>query len=142
MYYKNGFRLQASLFIVLAMILSPTAVAKDRSAIPTQAQTVGAQASGVDVSLEQVSGGKALTTKTDERGSFTFSNVAPGSYKLRIGCAKTGAISPDVAGQSEPEKGRDVQRGVQRCYAEFRIEITDQSTGVITGAIRREGDRK
>ena len=128
MHYKNPLRLQASLFFVLAVTLSPTAVAKDRGGMPTQAQTAGAQVSGFEVRLEQVSGGKVLTTRTDERGSFTFSNVAPGSYKLRIGCAGTDAIGPGVAGGA----------GVQRCHAEFRVEITDKSTGVITGAIRRE----
>jgi hypothetical protein len=125
MYYKNPFRLHAFLFIALAVILLSTAVAEDRGAIPTPAQTAGAQVSGFEVRLEQVSGSKVLTTRTDEKGSFTFTDVGPGSYKLRIGCAGTNAISPGGA-------------GVQNCYAEFRVEITDKSTGVIKGAIRRE----
>ena len=128
MFYKNAFRLHAFLFILLAMMLSPTAVAKDRCTLLRQAQTAGAQVSGVEVSLEEVTGGKVLTTKTDEKGSFSFSDVGPGSYKLRIGCAKRG-----------PEKVQDEQRGKQKCYAEFRIEITDKSSGEITGAIRKEG---
>jgi hypothetical protein len=131
MCYKNAIRLQALLFIVVAMILPSTAVAEDRSASPAGAQAASAQVPGVEVSLEQVSGGKVLTTRTDEKGSFTFSGVAPGSYKLRVGCARADAISSDVAGRAE-----------QRCYAEFRIEITDGSTGVITGAVRSEGTRK
>ena len=131
MYYTNAIRLQALLFIVPAMILSPTAAAKDRSASPAQAQPASAQPSGVDVSLEQVSGGKVLTTRTDEKGGFTFSGVAPGSYKLRVGCARSDSAKPGVAG-----------RAGQKCYAEFRVEVTDGSTGVITGVIRREGASK
>ena len=90
--------------------------------------------SGIDVRLEQVSGSTVLTTKTDEKGNFTFSNVSPGSYKLRIGCAKTDAASPDAAGRAATEKGQDAQK----CYTEIRIVITEKSTGVITGAIRRD----
>ena len=128
MYYKNPFQLHAFLFLVLTVLLSSTAVAKDRGAIPTQAQTAGAQVSGLVVRLEQVSGGKVLTTRTDERGSFSFTDVGPGSYKLRIGCTGTSATSSGVA---------DVA-GVQNCQAEFRVEITDKSKGVIKGAIKRE----
>src|SRR5688500_20409850 len=117
MYHTSAIRLQALLLIVLTVILSPTADAKDRSASPAQAQAASAQPSGVDVSLEQVSGGKVLTTSTDEKGSFTFSDVAPGSYKLRIGCARADAAKPGVAGRAE-----------QRCYEDFRVEITDGST--------------
>ena len=127
MYYHNPFCLHF-LFIALAVILSSTAIAKDRGAIPTPTQTAGAQVSGFEVRLEQVSGSKVLTTRTDEKGSFTFTDVGPGSYKLRIGCSGTNAISPGVAGGA----------GAQKCYAEFRVEITDKSTGVIKGAIRRE----
>lgn len=128
MYYKNPFRLHTFVLIVLAVILSTTAVAKDQGAIPTQAQTPGAQVSGLVVRLEQVSGGKVLTTRTDETGSFTFTDVGVGSYKLRIGCTGTDATSPGVAGGA----------AVQKCHAEFRVEITDKSKGVIRGAIRRE----
>jgi hypothetical protein len=86
--------------------------------------------SGIDVSLEQVSGTKILSTKTDEKGGFSFNNVAPGSYKLRIGCSKTDAPSRDAT--VSPSK---------KCYAEMRIVITEKSTGVITGTIKREGGR-
>ena len=52
---------------------------------PVQAQSVSEHVSGVDVSLEQISSGRTQTAKTDDKGKFTFSDVAPGTYKLRIG---------------------------------------------------------
>ena len=128
MYFNNALRLQAFSFIVLAVFLSPAAVARDQSALPAEVHIASVQVSGLDVSLEHISGGKVLTTKTDEKGSFTFSDVGPGNYKLRIGCPGTGAISRDVAGGA----------GVQRCYAEFRVEIADKSRGEIRGSIRRK----
>ena len=129
MHDRNPFPLRhAFLFIALALILSSTAGAKDRGAIPTSPQTAGAQVSGFEVRLEQVSGSKVLTTRTDEKGSFTFTDVGPGSYKLRIGCTGANATSPGVPGGAD----------VQKCYAEFRVEITDKSTGVIRGSIRKE----
>jgi hypothetical protein len=129
MRYKNFFRLLSFSFTALTMIVSSPAIARDGGSPVSGAQTAGAQLSGVDVSLEEVAGGKVLTTRTDERGSFTFSDVAPGSYKLRIGCAGTGARGGDATAGA----------GVRRCYAEFRVGITDKSRGVVTGAIRREG---
>jgi hypothetical protein len=131
MCYKDAIRLRALLFIVFTMILSSTAVAKGRTDSPAEAQAASAQVSGVDVSLEQVPGGKVRTTTTDEKGSFIFSGVAPSRYKLRVGCARADAIRADAGGRAE-----------QRCYAEFRVEITDGSAGVITGSIRREGAGK
>jgi len=129
MHYKTFFSLQTFLFITLAMIFTPAVTAKGPNSLVIEAQTAGAQMSGVDISLVDDSGGKVLTSRTDEKGSFTFSNVGPGSYKLRIGCAGAGARSGDVSGGA----------GVQKCYAEFHIKITDESRGVITGAIRKEG---
>jgi len=135
MYSTNTLRhLQAFLLLITTVFLSSTVFATDRNDLTTKSQTAGAQISGIDVRLEQVSGSTVLTTKTDEKGSFTFSNVAPGSYKLRIGCAKTDASSPGAAGRTVPEKGQDAQK----CYTEIRIVITEKSTGVITGAIRKE----
>jgi len=128
MSYKTAFRLlHVSSFITL-IVLSSTAFAKERGGAPIDSQSASSQVSGIDVSLEQVSGTKILSTKTDEKGGFSFSNVAPGSYKLRIGCSKTDAASPDATVSPS-----------QKCYAEMRIVITEKSTGVITGSIRKEG---
>jgi outer membrane lipoprotein-sorting protein len=123
MYYANARHLQAFLFLILTVFLSSTAFATDRNDLAIKTQTARAQVSGMDVSLEQVSGTAVMTTKTDEKGSFTFSNVAPGSYKLRIGC--------DTPVQAVPGSA-------QKCHAEVRIVITEKSTGVIRGTIRKE----
>jgi hypothetical protein len=129
MSYKNAFRLLQVFSFIAIVALSSTSFAKERGDAPKDSQSGSSQVSGIDVSLEQVSGTKILSTKTDEKGGFNFSNIAPGSYKLRIGCAKTDAASPDATGQ----------RTTQKCYAEMRIVITEKSTGVITGSIRKEG---
>jgi hypothetical protein len=129
MHSTHPFSLQPFFFIALALMLSSAAAARDKGALPEQSQTARAQLSGVDVTLEQVSGGKVSTTRTDDNGSFTFRDVAPGSYKLRIGCTGKATTTGDVAGGA----------GSQKCNAEFRIEITEKSTGVITGSIRKEG---
>jgi hypothetical protein len=121
MFYRNAFRILQAVSFIAFIVLSSTAVAKDRSAAPTESQRGSQKLSGIDVNLEQPSGTKVMSTKTDERGSFIFSNVPPGSYKLRIGC-------------EQPE-----QKPGQKCYAEMRILITEKSTGVITGSIRKEG---
>ena len=119
----NSFRRhQSFLFFILTMFLSSPALAEDRTALTTK-PIAGAQVSGIDVKLEQVSGTAILSTKTDEKGNFTFSDVAPGSYKLRIGCEKPGQAAPESS---------------QKCYTEVRIVITEKSSGVITGTIRKE----
>jgi len=124
MYFTNAFRArQAFLFFILAVFLSTAVLAEDRTAVITKPTAEAAQVSGIDVRLEQVSGTAVLTTRTDEKGNFTFSNVAPGSYKLRIGCDTTGQGVPGSA---------------QKCHAEVRIVITERSTGVVTGTIRKE----
>src|SRR5215475_6808802 len=123
MYFMSSFpHYQSFLFFILAMCLSSSALAQDRTALTTK-PIAGAQVSGIDVRLEQVSGTAVLSTKSDEKGSFIFTKVAPGSYKLRIGCDK-----PD---QAAPESS-------QKCYTEVRIVITEKSSGVITGTIRKE----
>jgi Carboxypeptidase regulatory-like domain len=129
MSYKNAFRFLEAFSFIALIVLSSTAVAKARSGASTDSQKPAEQLAGIVVSLEQVSGTKILSTKTDEKGSFSFSNVVPGSYKLRIGCAKADAAPPDVTAQAPAPK----------CYAEMRIVITDKSMGVITGSIRKEG---
>jgi SdrD B-like domain len=124
MYFTNAFRSrQAFLFFILTALLSTAVLAEDRTAVITKPTAGAAQVSGIDVRLEQVSGTAVLTTRTDEKGSFSFSNVSPGSYKLRIGC--------DTPGQAAPGSA-------QKCRAEVRIVITEKSTGVITGTIRKE----
>ena len=124
MYFTNGFRArQAFLLFIFAAFLSTAVLAEDRTAVITKPTARAAQASGIDVRLEQVSGTAVLTTRTDEKGSFSFSNVSPGSYKLRIGC--------DTPGQGAPDS-------TQKCRAEVRIVITEKSTGVITGTIRKQ----
>lgn len=40
---------------------------------------------GIDVSLEQIPGGKIVNTKTDEFGNYEFKNVAEGNYIIHIG---------------------------------------------------------
>ena len=123
MYFTNALhRFQAILFVILTVFLSSTTLADDRAAQTAQPAAVP-QVSGMDVRLEQISGTAVLTTRSDENGNFTFSSVAPGSYKLRVGC--------DTAGQATPG-------GAQKCHAEFRIVITEKSTGVIKGTIRKE----
>ena len=123
MYFMNSFpRRQSLLFFILAMRLSSPALAEDRTALTTK-EIAGAQVSGIDVRLEQVSGTAVLSTKTDEKGSFIFTKVAPGSYKLRIGCDKPGQAASE---------------GSQKCYTEVRIVITEKSKGVITGTIRKD----
>jgi len=123
-YFTNAFRArQAFLFFILTALLSTAVLAEDRTAVITKPTAGAAQVSGIDVRLEQVSGTAVLTTRTDEKGSFSFSNISPGSYKLRIGCDKPGQTAPDSA---------------QKCSTEVRIVITEKSTGVITGTIRKE----
>ena len=63
-----------------------------------------------------------------------FNNVAPGSYKLRIGCERTDAASLDTTARTEPKNAQDSQK----CYKEVRIVITEKSKGVISGTIRKE----
>ena len=123
--YSTNFlgRRQVLFVLILTVSLSATNLAEDRPALTIKTLTVAGQVSGVDVRLEQVSGTAVLTTKTDEKGNFTFSKVAPGSYKLRIGC--------DTSGQAAPGSA-------QKCHAEVRIVITEKSTGVISGTIRKE----
>ena len=127
MSYKNAFRL-VQIFLLLPLILLTPSFAKERGDASIDSQSAPSQVSGMDVSLEPLSGTKILSTKTDAKGSFRFTNVAPGSYKLRIGCSKTDAAGPDATVSPS-----------QKCYAEMRIVITEKSTGVITGSIRKEG---
>ena len=110
-------------FIFLTAILATPTFAQDRPALETKPLPATAQVSGIDVRLEQVSGSALLTTRTNDKGSFTFGNVAPGTYTLRIGC--------DVPGQAAPGSA-------QKCRAEVRIVITEKSTGVVTGTIKKE----
>ena len=109
---------------------------------PVQAQSVRGQVSGVDVSLEQISSGRTQTAKTDDKGKFTFSDVAPGTYKLRIGCTGASAQSPTASSGTMKSSGQSAQGDGRRCYAEFRVEITDKSRGTISGVVERGSDRK
>jgi len=130
MYFNAFHARQAFLFLVLIVLLSSATLAENRTHLITKRAAGPAQVSGVDVRLEQISGTAVQTTKTDDKGTFTFNNVAPGSYRLRIGCEKTDAASPETAART----GQDSQK----CNKEIRIVITEKSTGVISGTIRKE----
>jgi hypothetical protein len=107
-----------------------------------QAQSVREQVSGVDVSLEQISSGRTQTARTDDKGKFTFSDVAPGTYRLRIGCTGASAQSPTASSGTMSSGGQGAQGDSRRCYAEFRVEVTDKSKGHISGVVERGPDRK
>jgi|SRR5215471_6817068 len=124
----KAFRVFAAFSFIAIIVLSPPAIAKAPGCASTDSQKPAEPLSGIPVSLVQVSGTKIMSTQTDARGTFSFSNVAPGGYKLRIGCEKAAAASPDA----------NTQAAATRCYAEMKIVITEKSTGVITGSIKRE----
>jgi len=50
---------------------------------------------GLDITIEQIPGGKILTVKTDKKGKYIFDRLAPGTYKLRVGPPKPAAKSAD-----------------------------------------------
>jgi hypothetical protein len=107
---------------ILLICLPVMVVARQQNPLDKRAATDSL--SGIEVRLEQVASGKTMTTKTDEKGSFSFSNVEAGVYKLRIGC---------VTAERGDKKG---------CSAEFNIKISDKSTGNITGSVQKSSDRK
>jgi len=73
MYFTNVFRARkAFLFFTLIVFLSTATFAEDRTALITKPTVGAAQVSGIDVRLEQISGNTVLTTKTDDKGNFTF----------------------------------------------------------------------
>lgn len=59
---------------------------KDLDSLSVQA---GDPIVGIDVSLEQVSGGKNLIVKTDKNGNFEFKNLLSGTYILRVAPLKS-----------------------------------------------------
>ena len=50
-----------------------------------QEQT-GSPVAGIDVSLENKSGGEKMSAQTDTEGNFSVSGLKPGTYKLRMAC--------------------------------------------------------
>lgn len=49
---------------------------------------IGDPVPGIDVSLEQIPGGKIITTVTDTQGNYSFNNISEGKYILRFGKMK------------------------------------------------------
>ena len=50
---------------------------------------------GLDITIEQIPGGKIITVKTDKNGKYVFNRLALGTYKLRVGPHKPAAKSVD-----------------------------------------------
>jgi hypothetical protein len=118
--------IRASALAAAIIVLCCSALARQRGTLPAHA--AGKGAAGIDVTLEQVTGGRRTETKTDEAGNFSFSNVEAGTYKLRIGCAV-------VTGSEELEAEVARHRGDQRCRAEMLIVMTYGSKGDIKGSV-------
>lgn len=51
---------------------------------PAKRALPGDPVPGIDVQLEQIPGGKAKVVRTDKDGKFTFANLAPGKYVLKL----------------------------------------------------------
>jgi hypothetical protein len=103
---------RVTLIATVTLLLAFSAFAQDRPSAKSD--------EGVIVILEQVPSGKKLSTRTDGKGNFSFSDVEAGTYRLLIGCAEQ---------KSQNEK-RD-------CLAEMRIVISDKSKGIVTGIIQK-----
>lgn len=74
----------------------------------------GSSVSGIDVSLEPQSGGKVFRAKTDANGSFSFANLPPGRYILRLKAAAASAstAAPPARDAMEiPAPAPDARKG-------------------------------
>jgi hypothetical protein len=138
----NAIWLKIISLMILSIFLSLSSAAQKADAAPTQARSASGQVSGVGVTLEHIPSGKRLITKTDEKGVFTFRDVGPGSYKLRIGCAEVSGQDFTRSGRTESSNKEGTQGESERCHAEFRVEISDKSEGNISGVVRRSSDGK
>jgi hypothetical protein len=58
--------------------------------------TLGDPVPGIDISLEQIPGGKIVTTVTDMQGNYSFNNISEGKYILHFGKMK---YSSDGSGE-------------------------------------------
>lgn len=93
-------------------------------------------AGGINVTLVEISTGREIITKTDDKGNFAFSNVSAGTYRLRIGCARS---------NPESDPGTPVERSARReqqCLAEMRVQVSENSNGNITGTIQQTSPGK
>jgi hypothetical protein len=132
--YKNLIN-NIALLVGVGMLLSIAAFAQNNTAMPAQAS--GASVGGVNVSLVEISTGKEMSTKTDGKGNFAFSNLGAGTYRLRIGCARLNADN-----DSGPVGGQGAGREKQQCFAEMSVQISENSSGSIAGIVQQTSPRQ
>lgn len=126
------------ILIVITLMANLASVVALAQALPpsqNEAPRAGTPQAGVEVMLEQAAGTFVKTARTDADGKFVFTDLRPGSYRLKAGSA---ILSPRDAATGQAS-GKSAQAATQEVKSP-RDAATGQATGRRNAQTEPEND--